>query len=678
MKSSGPVFTRQNPFPPASTARKAHYHPSRNQALSKKDKKTTLSPVRSNQRSSPQLHTHSPVSQHKKSDHRFFTTDGQPVFEESWPSSDCGSSPGSTTASPDMEAPKQSARPGKSTVSSLQGNQQDSVLAKYVERFRRGRPQSREERQQTASDVGEEPGPFWWMSHSSLPPSSTPVKTTDKDDHDPAIFSPAGQRRRDRSLSPCRGSLSVLSDTSQSEFDDTEILHLQEKASRLLLRGECPLSDGSVPVSSEGVGCSDFSSPVSVDEPVRQPLVPSLIKSTAVNPSSDPFHAALSKKSIIPPSGPPTCPEQDILFQWRLRRKMEQARERPQFLQPSGLHGSTFSWQAPILSHPSAGGQAYKNAPPPQSSQRDTHPPITASQPETKEAHRSCPPEPHHPPFPAFVVSGSSAPQPQTIAHVPAHMHYLCDVLPCPIQSSHAKEQQSISQRFDEPQTKFAHKKIQVSGNSTNTFTDVPLGEHVSSSLPASSGATEGERPSHQKLPERNKKKKAEMKESEKKTSESIRQQKKSASSSHQRLPKKVTSQKEQHRQEGSQEFPSEGCSRDYKPPPSPIHMALGQVVSEVLFPTEDSSPAQRIPVSSVSPPATFSAPSQSPVSSFNAQNSMEVISQLLQEAEDSDEKEFEDDPLLQVLRKQRKWIKEQINEVDSMLDEFLEEQHVT
>lgn len=27
----------------------------------------------------------------------------------------------------------------------------------------------------------------------------------------------------------------------------------------------------------------------------------------------------------------------------------------------------------------------------------------------------------------------------------------------------------------------------------------------------------------------------------------------------------------------------------------------------------------------------------------------------------DSDEKEFEDDPLLQVLRKQRKWVKEQI-----------------
>lgn len=95
----------------------------------------------------------------------------------------------------------------------------------------------------------------------------------------------------------------LLSDTSQGEFDDREILHLQEKASRLLLRGykncwailkingfscsnfffsnsECSVSDGSVPVSSEGLGCSDFSSPISIDEPVKQPLIPSLFKNT--------------------------------------------------------------------------------------------------------------------------------------------------------------------------------------------------------------------------------------------------------------------------------------------------------------------------------------------------------------------------------------------------------------
>lgn len=62
------------------------------------------------------------------------------------------------------------------------------------------------------------------------------------------------------------------------------------------------------------------------------------------------------RSSFIPSLVPHTRPEEDILFQWRLRRKIEQAREWPQSLQHSSLHGPTFSWQAP----PSASGRAYK------------------------------------------------------------------------------------------------------------------------------------------------------------------------------------------------------------------------------------------------------------------------------------------------------------------------------
>ncbi|XP_069552345.1 proline and serine-rich protein 3 [Brachyistius frenatus] len=693
MKSSIPVFTRQSPIPPASTVKKAHCHPSRHLSLSKKEKKTTLSPVRSKRRSSSQLHTPNPESQQldKKHDLSFNAIDGQPVFAESWPSTECGFSPGSNTASSDVEAPKGPARSERSTVSSAREVQQDSVLAKYVERFRHGRPQSREERQQMVSAIGEEQVPFWWMCHSSLPLSSTPIKTTDKDiilplkdDHDPAVFSSAGQRRHDRSPSPSRGSLSILSDTTQGEFDEAEIIHLQERASRLLLRGECNGSDGSVPVSSEGLGDSDFSSPVSVEELVQRPLFPSLIKTTAAKSCSDSVHAASSQKSVIPSLVPPTRPEEDILFQWRLRRKMEQAREWPQSLKPSSLHGSTFSWQAPSFNHPVASGQPYKQQQGTQAlqfSQRDAHQHISGPLPETKEAQTPCPPAPGHPPFPAFVVTDSSVFQPQTIAHVPAHRHLLCDVLPCPIQSSHDREQQNISRRSDESHTKVVYKKTQIPEKAmSNNFRDVPLGEHVSSLSPALSRVKE-KWPSHQKRSERSKKKKSEAKESERseKMMMSVTEQKKSArSSSHQRLPKKVTELKNQVQQEGRREFPRKSCTDDHEPTPSPIHSALGQVVSEVLFPLVDSPPAQRIPVSSVSPPCTISAPPQAPVSPCSAQNSMEVISQLLQEAEDSDEKEFEDDPLLQVLRKQRKWVKEQISEVDSVLKEFLEGQQVT
>uniref|UniRef100_A0A3Q3MLJ2 Proline and serine rich 3 n=1 Tax=Mastacembelus armatus TaxID=205130 RepID=A0A3Q3MLJ2_9TELE len=352
MKSSAPVFTRKNPFQPASRVGKTHYHPSRNQALSKrKRKETTLSPVRSNQRSSPQIQRRSPES------HDRCFADEQPVFTESWPST----SPGSTTTSSDVESSKQFERARKATVSSELGGQQDSVLAKYIERFRHGEPQSREERQQMTSAPEDERLPFWWMSSSSLPPSSTPTKATDKDDNHPAVCSPAGQGQRDRSLSPCRGSLSMLSDISQGEFDDTELLQLQERASRLLLKGECALSDGSIPVSSEGVGSSDFSPPVSLDEPVRRPLIPSLLKPATVITRSDPVQAVSSHKFILPPLVTPTRPEEDILFQWRLRRKMEQARERPQSFQHYSLHGATFNLQPPSLSHPSASGLAYKS-----------------------------------------------------------------------------------------------------------------------------------------------------------------------------------------------------------------------------------------------------------------------------------------------------------------------------
>lgn len=72
----------------------------------------------------------------------------------------------------------------------------------------------------------------------------------------------------------------------------------------------------------------------------------------------DPVQAVSS--CVIPSLLPPTRREEDILFQWRLKRKMEQAREWPQSLQQSSRHGPTFSWQAPISSHPSASGQAYK------------------------------------------------------------------------------------------------------------------------------------------------------------------------------------------------------------------------------------------------------------------------------------------------------------------------------
>lgn len=483
-----------------------------------------------------------------------------------------------------------------------------------------------------------------------------------RDDHGPAVFKPAGQRYSDRSPSPHRGSLSILSDTSQEDFEDSEIIHFEEKASRLLQRGECTLSDGSIPVTSEGLGSSDFSSPISVDEPVRRPLIPSLLTCTPhAKTGIDLVQAVTFQKSaVIPTLTPPNRPEKDILLQWRSRRKMEKGGESAQTFPHSSLHGSAFQWQVhslPVSEQPHKQKQSIQT---PESSQRATYSHMDAPHLETRE--QPCPASPNSTPFPACVASSSLVSHPQAIIHVPAHMHFHCDVLPCPSQSSHANMQQSISQRL-EPST-----------NVKTPAAQTPEQIHKSPSEPSSSGGIEGGSAPNPKESEMKKKVKAPTKHSEKdkrKAATSTREQKKST-----RVPKKVITTMEQQQLPRYLDSSSQNCHNP--PPPSPIHSALGEVVSEVLFPTIDSSPAQRSSVLPVSPPGTTSEPPQSSVSLCNTQNPMEVISQLLQEAEDSDEKEFEDDPLLQVLRKQRKWVKEQISEVDTVLHGLLDEQQIT
>ncbi|XP_054903953.1 proline and serine-rich protein 3 [Poeciliopsis prolifica] len=658
MKSSGPLFTKQNPFPPVSTVKtRAHYYPSLKKSLTKKEKKITISPVRLHQTSNSPSRSPNRESQQLYENHDFPASDGQHVFTEIWPSTECGSSPDGNADVPEMLPDKLSAKLETSTVPS--GVKEDSVLAKYIERFRHGRPQSRADRRQMISTDGGEQIPFWWMTHSSVP-SSNPAKSLDKDGHDSTTDSLDAAPQNDTFLN-------VGSDGSQGEYDYTELINLQERASRLLLRGECSPGDGSIAVSPDGLGCSNFSPPISVDEPVRHPLIPSLMKSANVTICPDPAAAVPSQKYVMPTTTPPTRPEDDILFQWRLRRKMEQARGWPTTMKQSGLHDSAFSWQAPSLVHASVSGEAYKqqqSSQPPRFSESDAHPHMTTSQAETTEAHRRGAAAPSPPCFlTAAVPSSSLMSQTQTLSHIPAYMHLFCDVLPCPNQPTLANDEQSISQKLPEPQTKAVHRETQVSESLLRT----------NSEGPASSGNIKGDGPSQQKILHKKKKKKQVTKESDQKTAIPSRQQRKAVRDCSNSCNPKNTSAKKHHHHDEGKAVPKESCSGVHGPPSSPVHTALGQVVSEVLFPTV----AQKTPVSSVSTPKNISSTSGSPVPLNVTQSSMQVISQLLQEAEDSDGKEFEDDPLLQVLRQQRKWVKDQIREVDVKLNEFQEGQAV-
>ncbi|XP_029593894.1 proline and serine-rich protein 3 isoform X3 [Salmo trutta] len=670
MKSSGAaLFTRKNPFPSDPPLGKTHYNPSCTKKLPRQQRKTTLSPVRLAQLSSPPLQTHSlsPEDQCFLGAANHFVlcpppaTEAQPRFLESWPSTDLGSSPANTAASPNRDTLTLDPTSGKSLVSTGEGEQEDSVLAKYIERFRHGRPQSREERQQMSAMVGEGQQPFWWLSSSPLPSCSTPTQTTDiglslKDSA--TTLSPVGQFWHGTTLSPCRGLLDLsamgLSDSSHGDLGDSEILHLQEKASRLLHR------------SSEGLGCSNFSSPVSIDEPVRRPIVTSLIDSTTVVGnlgSADLYAGTAPKPSVVGPPDPRTCPEEDILFQWRLRRKMEQA---SQWVQSNPQQGYT-------LHQHSASCQAHKV-------QRN---PLSAY-----SSHRVAP---------SLPISSPTVSKLQPDALVRPHMHLLCDILPCTAQPhSPPPSHQRSPKRSEVSGADRTVRQPKAQFSSTDASTEEPTSKHESSPPPpALSETTEEEWAVQQRRTERTKKETLQKERSEKRTGPSCRKKKSdrchvgdrdhaerpsyadwSVSQHHTRGKDRVIPWREEpSRDWGQQErgpgVVREGCPGDRAPPPSPIHSALGQVVSEVLFLTTDSPEPPRTPVSSDSPRYT---PPQSPAPPPSAQQPREVVAQLLQEAEDSDEQEFKDDPLLKVLRQQRKWVKEQIREVDSLLDEFEEE----
>lgn len=123
--------------------------------------------------------------------------------------------------------------------------------------------------------------------------------------------------------------------------------------------------------------------------------------------------------------------------------------------------------------------------------------------------------------FPAFLVSGSSVSQPQAIAHVPAHMHFLCDVLPCSIQSSNVGRQQGISQNIDKSPTEVGQVRSHVSESSQKTFPNETIQKHIPYSQPASSEAIEKEEPSRRRRHESNKDERAGTKDASRKQKKS-------------------------------------------------------------------------------------------------------------------------------------------------------------
>ncbi|XP_035825402.1 uncharacterized protein LOC101856510 [Aplysia californica] len=229
-------------------------------------------------------------------------------FEEGWPGSEvCGGA--LTDTSNDISAlsgneilqiQDRTAGVGPSS----QEEQTESVLQRYIDRFRHSAPKSREERLKEREQRKQE---FWWLQKSS-----------------PDVGDKMSEKKLSQSNdSPVQMDRPKLTREALLAMDE-ETLMLQKKADKLLSQSEASFATSGPIVSTEGLGTSTSLSDFSVAEdqvPFRPAFVS--IQERVLRPSTH-YPPVLNKQSQRPLNEFKSAGD-DILTRWRLRRKMEDA-----------------------------------------------------------------------------------------------------------------------------------------------------------------------------------------------------------------------------------------------------------------------------------------------------------------------------------------------------------------
>ncbi|KAJ6663647.1 hypothetical protein lerEdw1_009726 [Lerista edwardsae] len=248
--------------------------------------------------------------------------DSTSPFNESWPSTERSSStPEGGNGLPTVQASEtKTLAPPKPQESA---SDSESVIARYIERFRYGQPTNRRERWASSSRFP----PLWWLDRSFSPEGNISKKEA------PPSSDSGGSEARPSPLSSA-SDRSASGESHETSNLDLDTVNLQERAARLLHRSASP-SSSSKHVSSEGLSFTSTFANADVDTAGNGP------RHLAWHQHKDNLGAVLDCTARMAQSGSSLKAEDDILFQWRLRRKMEEASKAVSVLPPA-------AWRTPF------------------------------------------------------------------------------------------------------------------------------------------------------------------------------------------------------------------------------------------------------------------------------------------------------------------------------------------